>query len=109
VSTLQGARQRAVSDGVRRRALARLGIDPTPEEALLHCDYAVGHGMTGLKRMKAARAWLDTLERTARRRGDRAVAAECAARGRRLEKRLAPLSPPTPSGVAGRIRRLLGG
>jgi glycosyltransferase involved in cell wall biosynthesis len=104
VSAQHRKRQRDVSDAVRRRALGRLGFDPASADATLHCDYAASRKMHRLDRMEAARAWLARLERRARQRGDRAVAAECAARERKLDKRIAELSPP---GHAARLRRLL--
>lgn len=86
VSRIQGRRQREVADGVRRRALLRLGVDPTPAELSLHGDYATDHDMDQTDRLKAARTWLLRLERQARLRGEEAIEDECARRGRRLSK-----------------------
>lgn len=108
VSALYGEQQLKVADGVRMRALHRLGIDPTPSEMALHCDYASDRDIAGPDRLNAARAWLQKLEATARRRGEAEIAAECARRVRQLKKRIRH-SGPALSGVLGRLGQLLYG
>lgn len=108
VSALYGEQQSKVADGVRMRALRRLGIDPTPSELALHCDYASGRDMERPDRLKAAGAWLRTLEAAARQRGEAAIAAECARRAAHLKKRLRG-SGLSVSGVLGRFARLVHG
>jgi glycosyltransferase involved in cell wall biosynthesis len=107
-SALHREQQRNVADGVRMRALRRLGFDPTPSEMALHCDYASGRDMDRPDRLKAARGWLHKLEATARQRGDAAIAAECARRAGHLNKRLGH-SGSSLSGVLGRLGQLLHG
>jgi hypothetical protein len=87
-STSDGNRQRIAADRVRQRALRRLGVDPAPPDLALHCDYAAGHDMKRLGRLRAARAWLGKLETAARLRGEPAIADECAARARVLKARI---------------------
>lgn len=88
VSVMQSERQRKAADGVRRRALLRLGIDPAPSEMALHCDYAADQNMDRLDRLSAASTWLHKLETAARQRGELAIAAECALRARQLKRRI---------------------
>ena len=85
---MQIERQRKAADGVRRRALLQLGIDPTPSEMALHCDYAADRNMGRIDRLSTARIWLHKLEMTARRRGEVAIATECALRARQLKGRI---------------------
>ena len=88
VSAVQSERQRKAADGVRRRALLHLGIDPAPSEMALHCDYAADQNMDRLSRLSDARVWLHKLEMTARQRGEVAIATECALRARQLKRRI---------------------
>ncbi|MCX7304196.1 MAG: glycosyltransferase [Hyphomicrobiales bacterium] len=109
VSTLHDRQQREASDLVRMRAVQRLGMDPTPSEIALHCDHAVGGDADGVHGQDAARAWFLKLERVARRRGETAIAAECAARARHAKKLLTQNSRPLVFRPLGRLGRLLRG
>jgi glycosyltransferase involved in cell wall biosynthesis len=88
ISAAHFERQRAAADGVRLRALSRLGIDPSQGEGALHCDYAADHEMDRIVRMRAAMAWLRKLERIAEQRDEQAVVAECARRRQELWSRI---------------------
>ena len=109
VSALHSDQQSKVVDGVRMRALHRLGIDPTPFEMALHCDHASGCDMDDADRLDATRAWLRKLERVARQRGEPAIAAECAFRARQLKKRVKQDTKPKLRTAIGRFGQFLHG
>jgi len=88
VSVTQAARQRAVSDRVRRRALMRYGIEFDDAQLALQSDIAFQTGMDDPDRARAALQWLDRLQADARARGDDAVVAECKDRAHFPRKRL---------------------
>lgn len=85
VSVMYGKQQREVVDRVRKRALRRLGIDPSPSEIALHCDHASGCDVEKVYGPDAARIWFLKLEDIARRQGEAAIAAECRSRARQFK------------------------
>jgi glycosyltransferase involved in cell wall biosynthesis len=95
VSAVHDKQQREAANSVRMRAVRRLGIDPSPSEIALHCDHASGRDVETIYGADAARAWFLNLEDIALRRGEAAIAVECALRARQFKRpvrrRLAPL------------------
>jgi len=87
VSHVHALAQSQVTEAVRRRALNRLGIDPSDAELALHGDIAAGRAEADTARIEAATAWLERIADTARRRAEMAIARDCAARARALRRR----------------------
>ncbi|MCI5073603.1 hypothetical protein [Oricola sp.] len=107
VSAVHGDLQREVANSVRRRALQRLGMEPSPAETALHCDYASDIDMESAGRIKATRRWLGKIEGTAKRRGEPAIATECAQRSRQLNRRLRRYNQLLLADTAGKLGTML--
>jgi len=107
VSQLRYDQQRAAADGVRKRALLRLGVNLTDEEIALHCDYATDYKMDEIERLRAAQSWLRKLNRVGQQRNHQALVDECARRIRQVKKRIGCQSDGKLSSRMGRLRHLL--